>query len=45
MYASRFAVLNSARVMASVAVKVTADVQFEHATHAPPSGPLNPAEQ
>jgi len=44
-YASRFAVLNSERVMASFAVKVTAEVQSEHATQGPPSAPVNPAEQ
>ena len=37
--------LKSARGMASVAVKVTADAQSEHASHAPPSGPANPAKQ
>jgi len=43
-YASRFAVVNSARVMASVAVKVTG-VQSEHASQGPPSAPVKPAEQ
>ena len=44
-YASRFAVVNSVRIMASVAVKVTVDVQSEHASQGPPSAPWNPAEQ
>ena len=45
-YASRFAVLNSERVMASVPVKVTTDLQSEHASQggAPPA-PSKPAEQ
>ena len=38
-YASRFAVGNSMIVRASVAVKVTVDVQSEHASQGPPSGP------
>ena len=44
-YASRLAVLNSVRVMARVAVKVTAETQSEHTTQAPPSVPEKPAEQ
>ena len=43
-YASRLAVLNSVSVIVRVAVKVTADVQSEHASHAPPSTPAKPAE-
>ena len=44
-YASRFAVVNSVRAMPSVAVKVTVDMQSEHASQGPPSAPWNPAEQ
>ena len=44
-YASRLAALNSVSVMASVAVKVTTDVQSEHALQGPPSALVKPAEQ
>jgi len=44
-YASRRAVVNSVRVMASVAMKVTAEAQSEHTTQGPPSAPVKPAEQ
>lgn len=44
-YAARFAVLNSERVIASVPVNVTAEVQSEHATQGPPSAPVKPTEQ
>ena len=39
-YASCLSVVNSARDMATVAVKVTAVSQSEHAAHAPQSGPV-----
>jgi len=44
-YASRLDAVNSARVVASLAVKVTDAVQEEHASHAPPSAPAKPAAQ
>ena len=44
-YAPRRGPLNSARDMPSVGVNATTDVQSEHASQAPPSLPVNPAEQ
>ena len=44
-YASREEAVNSAIDMARFAVKVTTDVQSEHASQGPPSFPVNPAEQ
>jgi hypothetical protein len=44
-YASRFAVVNSVRVIFNVAVKDTADVQSEQASQGSPSAPVKPNAQ